>query len=103
MAENTAARIALLEEILPTLAFLELMNSRERRRGFSQLDARRAFLERATGETPLGSPSPRFHSLEQGQAPSLARLEEAQSRLESVILPLLEDPNAYGLEPEESE
>lgn len=95
-AENRA-RADLVERVAPGLAYLR---SRTAVYEFHHVDlevARRLFLERASGLREDGQLSVYFGTLEEGQAPSLERLNQLEATVVEVIQEILNNPDRFGL------
>lgn len=90
-------RTRIVDMLFPAVAYLR---SRSAVFEFEQVDleiARRLFLERATGTREDGQLSVFFATLEEGQAPSIARLQQLRELMTTGLDEILESPERYGV------
>lgn len=94
-------RLRLLASIANANAFVRQEATRRLQRQVTLDNARVLYLERITGTTGQGNPSPFFQTLQEGSAPSIPRIRQAQAELDAAIEQVLTRAEDLGIDLQE--
>jgi len=91
-----SARENLLQAVGPALAYVQARAAAEDLRSVDFDVSRRLFIERVSGQREDGTLSVLSATLEEGQAPSLPRVQQWRQSLRDLVERLRETPEQFG-------